>query len=263
MLARRQIPAEYRVWNKQWGAPFGHPTRTAQRYWGKLLSEDLKTKLAGPFSIQPNSDTREFEYPWAFHAVPLKPDMRVVEVGGGLSGFQFVLSRFCREVVNVDPGLRAKGRGWHCDTESISRLNHLFSASVQLRNCTIQDAQLEEGAYDIVYSLSVMEHLTEDEFWETTEHVWRCLRTGGKFVLTVDLFLNLSPFTQRKSNEFGVNFPAGALSEFRTFALLQGEPCEMYGSSSFDKELIQANLENYYVGRYYPALAQCFVLEKQ
>ena len=37
------------------------------------------------------------------------------------------------------------------------------------------------------------------------QHVHRCLKEGGMFVLTCDLFLNLSPFCSRTQNEYGVN----------------------------------------------------------
>ena len=262
MLARRELPAEFRAWNARWGAPCGH-RRIGERFWGKLLPDSLRTRLRGPFYIQNNNMTREYEYPWAFDAVPVMPSMRVVDVGGGLAGFQFVLSQRCATVVNVDPGLGAKGKGWKCDPDSLRYLNRLFGTSVELRNCTLRDASLEKASYDIVYSISVLEHLTEKEFWESIRYVWECLKTGGKFVLTVDLFLNLSPFTSRKANEFGVNFPVGELMDFETFALVSGDPREIYGTKVFDKERIMANLEDYYLGDYYPALSQCLVLEKK
>lgn len=261
MLARRVIPDQYREWNMKWGAPLGYPPRMAQRFWGRLLPANVKTKLAGPFSIQPNSQTREYEYPWAYHAVPLTKNMRVVDVGGGLAGFQFVLSSACDSVVNVDPGLAAEGRGWKCDPESLRSLNRMFGASVELRNCTMRDAGLEKNSYDVVYSISVMEHLVEEEFWETSRLVWECLKPGGKFVVSVDLFLNLYPFSSRKSNEYGSNFPVGKLTECKTFLLASGNPQEIYGSDEFDKEYILGNLEEYYVGGY-PSMAQCLILEK-
>ena len=45
----------------------------------------------GPFGGQGNNSTREFEYPWCFHTAKLETGMHVLEVGGGLAGFQFVL----------------------------------------------------------------------------------------------------------------------------------------------------------------------------
>jgi len=37
------------------------------------------------------------------------------------------------------------------------------------------------------------------------------LKPGGRLVLTIDLFLNLKPFTSRTSNQFGVNVSIGEL----------------------------------------------------
>ena len=262
MLARRELPTEFIEWNKRWGAPSGYPPRIGQRFWGRLLSNSARTKLAGPFSIQKNSPTRRYEYPWAFYAIPLAPGMRVVDVGGGLAGFQFVLSQAGAIVTNVDPGLCAKGRGWKCDLESVHYLNRLFGTTVELRSCTLSEASLQNNAYDVVYSISVMEHVTDGEFWETANHVWDCLKIGGRFVITVDLYLNLLPFTSRKSNEYGVNFPVGELINFKTFSLVTGDVREIYGTTAFDKERILTNLEDYSLGEY-PVLAQCLVLEKQ
>jgi len=126
----------------------------------------------------------------------------------------------------------------------------------------MRDAKLEKDSFDVVYSISVMEHFVSEEFWETARHVWDCLKIGGKFVVTVDLFLNLFPFSSRQTNEYGVNYPVGKLIECETFSLANGDPREIYGTGVFDQERIISNLEDYYVG-VYPALAQCLVLEKR
>jgi hypothetical protein len=38
--------------------------------------------------------------------------MRVIEIGGGLSGFQFALSKMGCDVVNIDLGMEAAGLDW-------------------------------------------------------------------------------------------------------------------------------------------------------
>jgi 2-polyprenyl-3-methyl-5-hydroxy-6-metoxy-1,4-benzoquinol methylase len=262
MLARREMPPEYVEWNEKWGAPIGH-WRRGQRFWGRFLPEDLRTRLGGPFSVQNNTENRAFEYPWAFHAVPVEKGMKVVDLGGGLAGFQFVLSQECSQVINVDPGFGAEGVGWKCDQESMARLNRLFRTNVELNNCTILDASLPKETFDIVYSISVIEHFAEKELWDTVRAVWECLRIGGKFVITIDLFLTLHPFSSRKTNEYGMNFPIGKLDGFETFALIAGEPREIYGADEFDKDHIMANLDEVCVGSYGRAMAQCLVLEKK
>src|SRR5262249_36139669 len=191
-------------WNNRHGAPFGRPI-PRKRIWDFFRPRKSVEQLRGPFSIQINNTTREFEYPWAYESAQLKPGMHVLEFGGGLSGFQFALGQIGCDVVNVDPGLEAKGRGWPCDPASMERLNDFFGTHVELRNTTIENAKLGEGTMDRAFSISVIEHLTDEDIVDAMRCVHRCLKVGGLFILTVDLFLNLSPFCSRLSNEFGRN----------------------------------------------------------
>jgi len=64
--------------------------------------------------------------------------MSVLELGGGLAGFQFVLDQAGCRVVNIDPGM--KSEGWPCDQQSMQTLNRRFKTSVELRNTTIENA---------------------------------------------------------------------------------------------------------------------------
>ena len=219
-------------------------------------------QLQGPFSIQPNNTTREFEYPWAFESANLKLGMQVVELGGGLSGFQFVLDQSGCHVINVDPGMEAKGRGWPCDLASIARLNDLFGTEVELRNTTIENASLGENTVDRVFSISVIEHLKDIEIVQAMKHIHRCLKLGGLFVLTVDLFLNLQPFCSRVSNEFGRNQNIRWITELETWELIVGSTSELFGFDGFEVDAVVSNLDKYLIGRYYPVTVQCLVLKK-
>lgn len=226
-----------------------------------IFPKEAWERRRGPFSIQGNNQTREFEYPWAFHATSLSSGMKVVEIGGSLSGFQFILSKAGCKVVNVDPGLEAAGVGWPCDNASLQTLNTRFGTDVELRNTVIEKAGLESEAYDRFFSISVLEHLPEDEIGEVFRQAFRCLRPGGLFVMTVDLFLNLKPFTDRDDNEFGTNRSVSWMLEQAPFELTYGNKAELYGFPEFNSGQIQRNLENYLVGTY-PALVQCVVLRK-
>jgi SAM-dependent methyltransferase len=215
----------------------------------------------GPFAIQTNNTTRSFEYPWAFFARPVTAGLSVVELGGGLSGFQFVLSKCGCKVTNVDPGTAARGLGWACDPETIARCNRLFGTSVALRNTHISSAQLPRGSFDRVYSISVIEHMTEDELAEAVTVAYDCLKPGGFFVLTVDLFLDVAPFSSAASNEFGRNVNVCRLIQSTPFRLVEGKPEELFGFECFDHDNIQRRLSEFLIGSY-PALAQCLVLQK-
>jgi SAM-dependent methyltransferase len=90
---------------------------------------------------------------------------------------------------------------------------------------------------------------------------FRVLRPGGRLVMTVDLFLNVHPFTRETANRFGTNVNVHWLLEQAPFQLEQGTPAELFGFEAFDAERVLARLDELLVGEY-PALAQCLVLRK-
>jgi Methyltransferase domain len=257
MLASAKIPKQFAAWNQANGAPFGYDWL---RFSAQFNSAFLQ-RIRGPFSIQENSTTRTFEYPWAYYAAGLDSPKKIVEVGGSLSGFQFVLSRNGHEVVNVDPGMSAKGIGWPSDERSITKLNRWFKTNVTLKTTTLGKANLPDNYYDVFFSISVVEHLPEQDIFEVMEHAYRCLKLGGRFVMTVDLFLNLEPFCRRITNEWGKNQNVRWLVEVSRMKLIEGNPSQLYGFPEFSSEEIIANLERYFIGNY-PVVSQCFVLQK-
>lgn len=267
MIARRTIPKHYKEWNRKWGAPFGKSfyrwTRElprGQRYLDRILFHRIPS-LCGPFAFQPNNTIREVEYPWAFFSTTILRGMEVLEIGGGLSGFQFVLSMCGCNVTNVDPGLESSGRGWFVDKKVISKLNRAFHTNVVLHKCSLKEAPLKKESFDRIFSISVLEHIPEREVQEIIKIAFHILKPGGYFVITLDLFLNLKPFTSREANQYGTNISVRALVEAQPFVLVYGDKKELYGYDEFDKDYILSNLDNLYIGSY-PALSQLIILQK-
>ena len=268
MIARKILPATHVAWNRAWGAPLGYPfylwaTRLPKGA-GRLLKRTLFTVLPflrGPFAFQENSRTREAEYPWAFYATPITSGMRVLEIGGGLSGFQFVLDRSGCEVVNVDPGSAAHGRGWPVDARSIGMLNRMFGTKIMLHNCFLPDAQLKPATFDRIFSISVLEHIPLSELSGIMRIAYDLLKQGGYFVLTMDLFVNLKPFCSRETNEYGRNMSVKKLLEEAPFQLVSGNRNELWGYPEFDLDRVMCSLDNLMLGEY-PALTQMVVLQK-
>ncbi len=262
MIAPAILPEDYRDWNCIHAAPYGRPPlRASLMNWAWLLPTRVLNRRRGPFAIQKNNTTREFEYPWAFASADLQPGMRVVEIGGSLSGFQFVLSQSGCKVINIDPGMEAVGVGWPCDESSIKKLNSLFRTDVELRNTVISRAGIPDASIDRFFSISVLEHLPEDDLNDVLIHAYRCLKPGGLFIMTVDLFLNLRPFTDRVANEYGINQDISSFLRPAPFELLKGKRSELYGFDDFDFRRILANVEKFFIGSY-PALVQCVILRK-
>jgi SAM-dependent methyltransferase len=243
MLAKKDLPAGYARWNAEIGAPFGRfASRDTTLYrllnrCKSVLPLGARLRLHGPFSLQTNTTNRVFEYPWAFHVRPIQKGMRIVEVGGGLSGFQFAVSRLAScDVVNVDPGMQAAGRGWPCDAGTIARMNATFGTNVDLRNTTVDKAGLPSDTFDYVYSISVIEHLPPSDIVSVMTNVYRILKPGGEFIMTVDLYLDIAPFTERLANDYGSNIDLHWLSNLAPFELVFGNPMELYGFPEFDRD---------------------------
>ncbi|TAM79846.1 MAG: class I SAM-dependent methyltransferase [Acidobacteria bacterium] len=260
MLASRDFPASYRQWNRGNGSPAGFRWRglIPPRHWTKPVA----AKMVGCFAFQRNNGSRTFEYPWAFEALDIFPGAKVLEIGGGLSGLQFVLSRCGCEVTNVDPGMAAHGVGWPVDQESVNLLNRRFGTSVCLKNCFIEDAGLANESFDRVFSISAIEHIPPDDVLTILEHVRRVLKPGGLFVLTVDLFLDLKPFTRLETNKFGRNISIRWLIENSGLELAAGRPEELYGFDAFSPGDILERLPQFFIGSDWPTLTQALVLRK-
>ncbi|HWC09712.1 MAG TPA: methyltransferase domain-containing protein [Acidimicrobiales bacterium] len=187
--------------------------------------------------------------------------MRAVEIGGSLAGLQFVLAKEGLEVVNVDPGEQAV-HGWPVDATSIGCLNRAFGTEVELRNCYLEEAGLDDASVDLVYSISTIEHIPMELLPSILGEVRRILVPGGRFVLTVDLFLDLEPFSYETENITGRNVDVRWLVETAGLHLEQGDRSELYGFPEFDPKRVMGNLFTYEYGRYYPSLAQALVLVK-
>lgn len=258
MIAPALLPDDYAAWNRKHGAPFGHRVD----WLPAIVPWRFRMRLGGPFSIQPNNTTRAFEYPWAFHAASLRPGMTVLEIGGGLSGFQFVLSRHGCKVVNVDPGQQAASHGWRCDQGSMRMLNRMFGTDVELRNTLVADASLGNESVDLAVSISVLEHLPDEALESVMTHVHRALRPGGRFVVTTDLFIDIAPFTARPANKYGRNVDVRRMIAMAPFKMESGVTSELHGFPDFDAGVIQSRLSDFLIGNY-PALTQCLVLVKQ
>jgi SAM-dependent methyltransferase len=125
---------------------------------------------------------------------------------------------------------------------------------------TLGEAGLEDDSADVLLSVSAIEHFAPADLAELGEHARRILKPGGIAVLTIDLFLDLAPFTDAASNRYGTNVDVSSLLESCGLRLVEGRPEELHGFPTFDPGSIQSDLGRLFVGTY-PSLAQCIVAE--
>lgn len=260
MIAKKEMPYPYIAWNKKWGSPFGRPTRWFENIKKKFSPTSEVNSNKGLFSLQPNNDTRIFEYPWAFFSANLKPGMRVLEIGGGLSGFQFVLSKSGMQVTNIDPGMERLG--WPVNKVTMDRLNSLFKTDVTLINQGVEEVSLKANSFDCAFCISVIEHMPNQIAESAIANTYNALRPGGIFLLTIDLFPDVFPFTQKVENIYGKNMSVKQLLDNSGFEIIHGNKQELFGYLEFDSNQILENLSQYLLGSMYPVLVQTLILRK-
>jgi hypothetical protein len=254
MLARRELPHEYAEWNRTWAAPFGRQSPAIALL--KPLGHQLVRRARGPFAFQGNTTTRIYEYPWAYYQLASLGTSRILEIGGALSGLQFVLAKLGHEVHNVDPFLDYGRGNYGIDPAAEhASLNRMFGTDVVLHRSTLPAADLV-GSFSAAVCISTLEHLPPDSIQATLSAVKTLLRPGGLVVLTVDLFLNLAPFCSRRTNAWGANASVQWIDEILGYTMVAGDRAELYGYSEFSTDRILGRLEDFAMGAGYPQLAQ-------
>jgi SAM-dependent methyltransferase len=220
----------------------------------------------GPFAFQLHSETRLFEYPWAFYAADVAPGMRLLDIGGCVGGMQFVFALEGCDVTNVDPCDNDSGgwpaTRWPVGPELHERLNGVLGTDVKLVQKRVQDADLPVGGFDRVVCLSVIEHLAQQDARDLVAHAVRLLAPGGLFVATIDLFLDLKPFGVLTRNAYGTNLDVRALIDGLDAELVVGDKRELHGFAEFDRERIVEHVDEFYAPTGYPCLSQAIVLRK-
>ena len=265
VIGPRHNPVEWQDFELKWGSPFGHQDLKRRVLFGlarRFARLSWQAKAVGPFGFQSdNNATRAFEYPWAFHVLPVGPSHTVVDLGGSLGGLQFVLSKQGARVVNVDPGDNDRGR-WRVDGETIATFNRAFRTSVELRKTSLAQAGFASASVDRLYCISTLEHVPEAEIASLAREIGRILTPGGYAVLTIDLFYDLAPFTSRSSNVHGRNIDVRAFVEDSGLKLHIGERSELCGYPEFDPDAIQSRAMEFVQGDIALNTTQALVLRQ-
>ena len=133
--------------------------------------------------------SRIWEYPFAYHNIEKWRQSSsgagapiVVDLGSGVTFFPYSVARLGCAVVctDIDP---------ICEID-YARANSAIPASpgsVAFRLATAGTLPFADGEADLVYCVSVIEHIPR--FEDTIDEVLRILRPGGLFILTIDLDL--------------------------------------------------------------------------
>jgi 2-polyprenyl-3-methyl-5-hydroxy-6-metoxy-1,4-benzoquinol methylase len=187
--------------------------------------------------------------------------MTVVELGAGASGFQFVLSRMGMRVISMDPLVNPDNDvDWRFSENDHDKLNCALGCNVEFVRKYLHEVRLPAESIDRVFAISVIEHITEHEACQLLREVKRILKPGGYFVATIDLFLDLEPFSSKKANTWGRNVSVRALVESSGLSLQLGNVSELLGYPQFNPKPINSYVDELLVCD--SIASQCIVLEK-
>src|SRR5260370_20080335 len=273
MLARRELPQQYAQWNRFWGAPGGRrwPNAVRERVWDatsggrwlpavalleRLDNRPLVQRVRGPFAFQVNSPTRAYEYPWAYHQLADLGPSRILEIGGALSGLQFVFAKDGHEVHNVDPFFDYGAGDYDIDpVAEHASLNRTFGTNVVLHRSTLPETELA-GSFSAILCISTLEHLPPESIEATLSRVKQLIAPGGLVVLTIDLFLDLTPFCSRTTTRWGINASVACIEDLLGYKVVTGERAELYGYEEFSTDEILSRLEEFALKAGYPQMTQ-------
>ncbi len=153
---------------------------------GQTTRQDLLFRIGG---------TREWEYPWAILSADLKPGMRLLDAGCGSSPLLIYLARRGFQCWGIDPDIpqhRGVGRtllrlagvnlgfGYY-------DLSKKFRLPIAYERQGIQQMKFEDGFFDRVFCISVIEHIPRSEWQICVQQLLRVLSPGGKLLLTMDM----------------------------------------------------------------------------
>ena len=163
-----------------------------------LFSLNRRLPLTTIFDLlfMPMDSTRYFEFDFAWSTLVACPGGRYLDVSSPRLLPVTLLDRradLVADLLNPDPK----------DLAHTARLVSLLSADsrCRLHQLVISDAAFDGGGFDVISSISVLEHIPEDV--DALRQIWSFLKPGGTLVLTVPCMARASEqFIDR--NDWGV-----------------------------------------------------------
>ncbi|MFH1897463.1 MAG: class I SAM-dependent methyltransferase [Candidatus Desantisbacteria bacterium] len=143
---------------------------------------------------------KHWEYPWTIFWGLIEPNMRILDCGCGRGFLQIYLALKGCEVVSVDISTmktKAICKLWNLASKlklpikedrvsAIRNLAKRYKTTVDFHVANISNLPFEKESFDLVYSISVLEHMSPGEDEEAMREMSRVLKIGGRLLVTVD-----------------------------------------------------------------------------
>jgi SAM-dependent methyltransferase len=141
----------------------------------KVLKRD---RLLDHLLLNPVSSVRYFEYAFASAQIPEQQQLRLLDISSPfLFGFFLVETRDL-DYLYVNP-----------DVREFSRIEYLLpfldrAANYHTEAADATSLDYDDGTFDSVVSLSVIEHISGTGDSKAISEMWRVLKAGGRLILT-------------------------------------------------------------------------------
>jgi ubiquinone/menaquinone biosynthesis C-methylase UbiE len=119
-----------------------------------------------------------YEFYELLRGVKFSKEELILDIGCGNGLQTLLLGRKCKKVIGIDTSEEAIIVARHRASFLERRINSEF-------RCTrIEEARFQEGYFDKVFSISVIEHIPD--YFGALREAYRVLKPGGQFVFSVD-----------------------------------------------------------------------------
>lgn len=147
---------------------------------GLRLIRKLQIKEAFRLIVIPVSYWRALEYRMFFDLVDLKKGIKILDIGSPKLLSLYLAKKYDLKVYATDI------HPYFLETYSLlRRLLHISKEAYQLQREDGRNLSFEDSCFDLVYSISVLEHIPDEGDSKCMKEVARVLRPGGKCFLTV------------------------------------------------------------------------------
>lgn len=175
------------------GAPNKHDIGYDDLAWGvahcptPALLMDLVTLSRTVLGFFPQTIIRTLEYPWLASRLRDCAGLKVLDVGAGVSALPLWLAAREAHVTTVDNSVIIRTDKDRVTWNEWGFLDYSeFGDRLSSHNLDILALE-DYSKYDVIYSISVIEHMPASDRRKVIAHIARMLRHGGRLLLTLDL----------------------------------------------------------------------------
>lgn len=168
---------------------FNHLETKQYHFLDQLSRKEIEWKLPWPQDAL-HQWSRRWEYPYVASSVP-ETSAKILDAGSGFTFFPFYLAGLGHQVFAVDRDCQLKAYYDAMGTDYSLFSKGSESASQGKLEFSVQDISslaFEANTFDMVYCISVLEHLSEKE--AVLNEFARVLKPGGTLILTCDISLD-------------------------------------------------------------------------